>query len=577
VPTAATAPTAAPASTGAPNAEIAPWSLVAVGDSIAFNSPDDCHGCTGFVDRYAAAIVAATGHPVKVQNLSQHNGLQIDGLLQELKTDAKRRDALANADIIVVGIAHNDPAWGRDDDPCDGPNGDNPDWSKYNATCAVAAAEMFRPKFESVYAQIVALRAGKPTIFRTINRYNDWIGGDGVGAEGANATRLVLDAWSAMLCTAAQTNGFTCADIYHAFNGPDGLTPAVDLLARDFTHPSDKGNAVIARVLAALGYAPLADTHSSITVTAIPSAQPAATEASIPTSAAAIQFVGHTDRLWQATFSPDGKQVVTASADNTARIWDVATGKELLRISGHTDEVRGAIFSADGKQILTASNDTTARTWDAATGKELLRFVGHTGKVAKAVFSPDGTLVVATGYDGTARVWDARTAQGLVTYTGHTTDEVNRVAFSPDGKTVVTSGEDGTARIWDPLTGKDVLVLRGHTANVAPVAFSPDGQWVLTGSYDGTARIWDATSGKELRRFTVAGEEVYAAAFSPDGKYIVTGGSDTIARLWDVQTGNELREFVGHSDSVRYATFSPNGKYLLTGSQDNTARLWRIN
>ena len=120
-----------------------------------------------------------------------------------------RRDALANADIIIVGIAFNDTPWIRDDDPCDGPNGDKPDWSKYNATCAAAAAEIFRPKFESVFAQIVALREGKPTIFRTINRYNDWIGwtsetGETIPPEATNATRVVVDAWSAMICEAAQ-------------------------------------------------------------------------------------------------------------------------------------------------------------------------------------------------------------------------------------------------------------------------------------------------------------------------------------------------------------------------------------
>jgi len=241
----------------------APWSLVVVGDSIAFNSPQDCPGCTGFVDRYAEAITAETGHPVKVQNLSQHNGLQIDGLLQELMTDTARKDALANADIIIVNIAHNDVAWGRDDDPCDGPTGDNPDWSKFDATCAAEAAEIFRPKFESVYAQIVAMRAGKPAIFLTINRYNDWIGtkysdGSDVPKETSKATQEVLDAWNAMVCKAATSNGFTCADIYHAFNGPDGLTPSSDLLARDWTHPSDMGNEVIAKVLTDLGFAPLA-------------------------------------------------------------------------------------------------------------------------------------------------------------------------------------------------------------------------------------------------------------------------------------------------------------------------------
>jgi lysophospholipase L1-like esterase len=246
----------APASTPVPPATETsippprPWSLVVVGDSIAYNSPMVCPGCTGFVDRYADAIFEASGHPVKVSNLSQLR-LQVDPLLEELKTDASRRDALADADIIIVSIAFNDTPWLRSDDPCDGPNGDKPDWWKYDATCAAAAAEIFRPKFESVYAQIVALREGKPTIFRTINRYNDWIGWTG------EATRVVLDAWSAMVCETAQANGFACADIYHTFNGPAGLTPSGDLLGKDYTHPSDKGNEVIARVLTDLGYAPL--------------------------------------------------------------------------------------------------------------------------------------------------------------------------------------------------------------------------------------------------------------------------------------------------------------------------------
>jgi lysophospholipase L1-like esterase len=243
-------------STAAQSPTPASWSLVVVGDSIAFNSPEDCPGCTGFVDRYAEAVTKATRRPVNVQNLSQHNGLQIDGLLDELGPDSFRSDALLNADIIIVNIAHNDVAWLRNDDPCDGLTGDNPDWSKFDATCATAAAESFRPKFESLYAQIVAMRAGKPTIFLTINRYNDWIG-DGVPPEAIQATDAVVDAWNAMVCKAAASNGFLCADIYHTFNGTDGLKGAPDLLAQDFTHPSDKGNEVIAQVLTDLGFAPL--------------------------------------------------------------------------------------------------------------------------------------------------------------------------------------------------------------------------------------------------------------------------------------------------------------------------------
>jgi lysophospholipase L1-like esterase len=255
----ATTATVAPSADPTPVPSVRAWSLVAVGDSLPFNSPADCPGCTGYVDRYAALILKATGHRVKIRNLSQHNGLQTDGLLRELESDQERRSALRGADIIVVSIGFNDAPWGRADDPCDGafPLADPIDWSRYDAECAVASAEVFRPKLERVFALIRELRAGKPTMIRTTNRYNDWIGWSESPPEATERSREVVDAWSAVMCEAAEVHDVPCADIYHAFNGPDGLTPSADLLVGDYTHPSDKGNERIARVLAGLGYAPL--------------------------------------------------------------------------------------------------------------------------------------------------------------------------------------------------------------------------------------------------------------------------------------------------------------------------------
>jgi lysophospholipase L1-like esterase len=234
------------------------WSLVVIGDSIAFNSPLHCPGCTGFVDRYAASVTAATGHPVDVQN-SSSLGIGIDALLSGLDTYETTRAALAGADIIIVGIANNDTAWNSSDDPCDGPTGDTIDWSLYTASCAAEAAKLYRPKFEDVFSRIVALRAGKPTVFLTINAYNFWNSQPGaeIPPKAMSAARDILDAWNAMICQAAGENGFKCADIYHAFNGADGLTPAPDLIAKGNIHPSDKGNELIAKVLFDLGLGPL--------------------------------------------------------------------------------------------------------------------------------------------------------------------------------------------------------------------------------------------------------------------------------------------------------------------------------
>jgi lysophospholipase L1-like esterase len=253
------APSVVASVVASPTSDAAKLKIVAVGDSIPFNSGSDCPGCTSFVDRYAKAITDATGRPIEVRNLSEHNGLQVAGLLAELSHDQVRKEALAAADVIIVGIAHNDTPMNRDDDPCDGAGGDDPDWSKYDAACVAAAVATYTPKYKSVYEQIAALRAGKPTILRTIDRYNDWNGwpAHDLSPEGIAATKLVIDAWNDMICSAAEASGFLCGDIYSRFNGPDGLTPSGDLLAADYTHPSDKGNEVIADTLIELGFTPL--------------------------------------------------------------------------------------------------------------------------------------------------------------------------------------------------------------------------------------------------------------------------------------------------------------------------------
>jgi len=230
----------APTSSPAPSTTPRPWSLVVVGDSIPYNHPKDCPGCTGVATRYAAAIELATGREVTLTNLSEYNGLRVEGLLAELRSDAVRRKAIAAADFVLITIAHNNVVC--------------PDWDLDREACATLA-DQYRATYAQVFAEVIGLRAGQPTAFRTVNRYND-VTEPGVTEGEAAGSRLILDAWNEMVCVEATANGFLCADIYHAFNGPDGLTPSGDLLASDYTHPSDLGSERIAEVLAALGYAP---------------------------------------------------------------------------------------------------------------------------------------------------------------------------------------------------------------------------------------------------------------------------------------------------------------------------------
>jgi len=115
----------------------------------------------------------------------------------------------------------------------------------------------------------------------------------------------------------------------------------------------------------------------------------------------------------QRSVSPDGTRIVTASADKTACVWDVAMAPDSVRLAGHTGVVVEAEFSPDGARIVTGSWDDTARVWDPATGKTLATLTGHDKPLQSAHFSPDARRIVTASDDKTACVWDAATGKML--------------------------------------------------------------------------------------------------------------------------------------------------------------------
>jgi hypothetical protein len=201
-------------------------------------------------------------------------------------------------------------------------------------------------------------------------------------------------------------------------------------------------------------------------------------------------------------------------------VWDAETGKPLLNLAGHTGYVWSVGFSPDGSQIVTGSADQTAKLWSARTGTQPLELKGHTSPVSSVAFSPDGTRLVTGSGDLTAKVWDARTDMPLLELTGHTKGVLS-VAFSPDGTRIVTGSWDRTAKVWDARTSQPLLDLKGHTGEVWGVGFSPDGTHIVTRTGElnkpAEAKVWDAQSGAELK-----GEPIPATVAnnwtSPDGR-----------------------------------------------------------
>jgi WD40 repeat protein len=343
----------------------------------------------------------------------------------------------------------------------------------------------------------------------------------------------------------------------------------------------------------------------------------------------ALELSGNAGRVTRVAVTDDGTRVVSAfgTGDNSIKIWDAETGRELAVIKGHIGEVHGLAVTRDGARIASGSSDNTVRLWDATTTVEMK---GHKGPIYGVAVSPDGEYIVTVAWDdpsardrALARVWSARTGSEKAAFRDHQAD-INAVVVMPDSEHVATASDDGTVRIWETRTGEETLVLRGHTGFVLSIAVSSDGKLIATGSGDKTAIVWDAKTGSRLDWLEGHSGPVQSVAFSRDLRHIVTGSADNTARIWklnaengsehgrwrpfatlaghqlavlsvavtqdnrvvtgshddtvriwDLATGKQIgAPLSGHADSVMSVAVTPDDNYIVTGSADTTARIW---
>jgi len=284
-------------------------------------------------------------------------------------------------------------------------------------------------------------------------------------------------------------------------------------------------------------------------------------------------FTGHSGSVTACAFSPDGKQLLSASDDNTLKLWDRTSGECLQTFTGHSGSVTACAFSPDGKQLLSASDDATLKLWDRDDGECLQTFTEHSSLVTACAFSPDGKQLLSASADNTLKLWGRDSGECLQTFTEHSS-LVTACAFSPDGKQLLSASADNTLKLWDRDDGECLQTFTGHSGLVTACAFSPDGKQLLSASDDATLKLWDRDDGECLQTFTEHSGLVTACAFSPDGKQLLSASWDNTLKLWGRDSGECLQTFTGHSGSVTACAFSPDGKQLLSASADNTLKLW---
>jgi WD40 repeat protein len=236
------------------------------------------------------------------------------------------------------------------------------------------------------------------------------------------------------------------------------------------------------------------------------------------------------------------------------KLWDVTTGSPIWNVNA--DHVISVAFSPNGRAVLSGSANRTLTLRDLRTGRPIRTFTGHSWPVTSVAFSSDGNFVLSGAFDdpdlsgtgetpgrgrGEVKLWDVATGTVIHTFTEHS-GSVKSVAFSPDDR-LVLAGDDNVMTLWDRASGHLIHTFSGNSMAVESVAFSPEDRLILAGSSDHIVTLWDTIAGRPIRTFAEHSFPVSSVTISPDGSLALSGGFDSESvdghgggdlKLWEV-------------------------------------------
>lgn len=289
---------------------------------------------------------------------------------------------------------------------------------------------------------------------------------------------------------------------------------------------------------------------------------------------------GHRAAVRCVAYSPDGKFIATGSRDNSIKLWEVATGREIRTFLGHLSSVNTLTFNASGTFLASGSTDNNIIIWEVATGKEKTRLEGHENRVTSLTFSSNGAKLASAGWDKKAYVWDLGTNDIIgeyKVYPARGSRVGSNVIFSKDDKLLITGNDDGKIIIYDVNSQTPLDTLR----NISPsscggcpsfIQLSDKGNELLSASRRGPVTIWNLKSGKIIKEF--GQEDKDYNALGMNGSHVFVSKDDTV-KIWNT-AGGLVRKITIKDTEINSSAISPDGNYITTVTNDRIARIWNI-
>jgi WD40 repeat protein len=339
-------------------------------------------------------------------------------------------------------------------------------------------------------------------------------------------------------------------------------------------------------------------------------------------------LIGHTLQTSTVHIFADGALAVTGAPDNMAILWKLEASDEVQptwRFAGHTSAVFDAAVTSDNETLVTASADDRLRVWDIQNSAVLATGLEHRGFVENIVLNADGNTAFSVGErDDNIFAWNTTTGEPVPFDDEAQSHRIASIVYNAATNTLLTTNTAGGVFLINAETGATLLDLTGlHSAWTPAVSVTPDGQTAFTADRTGIFGFYNLTDGTisepinlaellEVPRFRAlrmsinhagtivavtssegivalldtsthevigqlsTGSGVWGIQFTRDDTQIAVGLSNGQIQIFDVASREPQDTFIGHSGTVNDIAFIDDAQFLISVSDDETVRLWRV-
>lgn len=282
----------------------------------------------------------------------------------------------------------------------------------------------------------------------------------------------------------------------------------------------------------------------------------------------------HKSKVYSVITTSDNRYVISASADKTIRVWNMAESKLEMVFKEHNKAVRALCITKDDRYIISASYDNTVRIFDLETQSQLCVLEGHTCEVNCVNLTHDNKYIISSSNDSSTLIWSFESKSFLSII--HEYSKVLCQAISKDDKYLFSGSYDHKITIWNLQEMSEEATMVGHTGCIFSLVVNNANTHLYSGSEDHCIRIW------KLEDWTIESilhghsECVWSLDIDISDRYLVSGSYDKTVRVWDLFERTQKAVLKGHSGSVLSVVISDESRLIISASSDKTVKAWRL-